>query len=148
MILLSSSCNKEPIEEDYRVNYTGYFNFITIEQGISMCYDSSSACIDGWEIVNTDTSYITTEVVLADTNRLKIKFGEGIIGENDNDSLIAQTINPILMADGELSLPEYPIGGHNKFSGNYFGFDTIRMDFQFGFGIGSYKKFEVIGVRE
>lgn len=148
MILLLLSCEKTPIEEDYRDNYTGIFYFTTIGQGISMCYDSSTTCINGWEIVNSDTTFINSEVELVDSNRLKILFGDGIIGKDDKGNIIDQTINPILFADGELSLPEYPIGGHNMFLGNYFGFDTICMTLQFGYGIGSYLKFEVTGIRE
>ncbi len=147
IVLFFLGCKKEPIKEDYREPYTGLFNFTTIEKGISMCYDSSATCIDGWETVIIATSFISSSVESIDTNRIGIKFGNGIIGTDDKDSVMEQTIYPILLPDGELSLPEYPIGA-GYFKGYYIGFDTLILDIRFGYGIGAYKKFEVLGVRE
>lgn len=147
IVLLLSGCKKEPRDEDYRKPYTGFYKFTTVRKGISMCYEPSSTCVDGWEVVNSDTSLITSEIEKFDTNRLKIQFGEGIIGKDDKDSVWEQTVYPILLSNGELSLPEYPIGA-GYFKGYFNGNDTLILDIQFGYGIGSYTKYEVMGIRE
>lgn len=138
---------KDNNKEDYRNSYIGTFNFMTIKRTIVMCYDSSSDCIDGWKEINKDTNNIISDIEKHNTNRIKIQFGDSIIGVNDKGDTIYQTIYPILSINGVLSLPEYPIGGHNNFTGFFKEHDTVEISIQFGYGIGGYDKYEIIGLR-
>ncbi len=138
---------KDNNEEDYRNSYIGIFNFMTIKRTIVMCYDSSSECIDGLRVLSCDTTQYSSSISKNGTERIKIQFGVGIIGVDDNDSTITQTIFPIISKIGDLTLPEYPRGGHNKFEGSYIGYDTIKINLQFGYQIGGYDEYEIIGIR-
>lgn len=139
------ACEKE---EDYRKPYTGLFNYTTIKRTVVMCYDNSPECIDGWKTLSSDTIYYSSSVKEYDIDKLKIKFGDGIIGIADKDSTITQTIYPIISSEGVLTLSDYPIGGHNKFDGKFFGYDTIKINLQFGYQIGGYDGYEIIGIRD
>jgi hypothetical protein len=147
IVLLFSGCNKDPIVEDYREPFIGWFHFTTIRKGVSMCYDSSATCIDGWEIVCSDTSFIASEVEKSDTNRLKIYFGDNILKEDFNDNTIKQITYPVLSHDGELSLSGYS-GEIRYFTGYFIGYDTLVLAIRPAGGIGSFVKFEVTGIRE
>jgi hypothetical protein len=144
------SCNKENIQEvndDYRKPYTGLFSFLTIKSTMVMCYDTLPPCFDGWKEINFDTINFSSYVTLIDSNKLKILFGDSIIGIDDNGDTLSQTLLPILLLNDSLSLPEYPIGGHNKFIGFYSDYDTVRLYLQFGYGVGGYDKYNILGVR-
>jgi len=138
-------CDKE--KEDYRTPYTGVFKFTTVSSTVVMSYDKISSCTVGWEEVNVDTTYITTEVEKVDINRLKIQFGNALIGISDVGDTITQTICPILSSNGDLTLPEYPVGGHNRFIGSFKGYDTIVIEIQYGCWVGGYDKYKIIGVK-
>jgi len=144
------SCEKknDSEKEDIIKPYTGLFNFKTTKIVVSMCDGLSSTCIDGWEEICLDTSYITTNVKEYDTNKLVVQFGNDTIGKTDNDSIITQTIHPTVSLNGTFSLPNYPIGGHNSFQGYYIGLDTIIISIKYGGLIGMYNKYEVIGIRK
>lgn len=149
LILPFLGCEKKDNNEaDYRNPYIGIFNFTTIKRTIVMCNDSSPECIDGWRILNCDTTQYISSISKNDTERIKIQFGDDIIGVDDNDSIINQTIFPIISKIGDLTLPEYPKGGHNKFEGSYIGYDTIKINLQFGYQIGGYDEYEIIGIRD
>ncbi len=150
IILFAICCDKEnnTKDEDYRTPYTGLFDFTTVKSTIVMCYDTAFPCIDGWKEINIDTNHIISEVEEYDTNRVKIQFGDSIIGLDDRRDTVYQTIFPILSINGNLTLPEYPVGGHNKFTGFYKSYDTIEINLQFGYGIGGYNKYKIVGIRE
>lgn len=150
IILFAISCEKEstPKEEDYRTPYTGLFKYTTVKSTMVMCYDTAFPCNDGWKEINIDTNLIISEVEENDTNRVKIQFGDSIIGLDDRGDTVYQTIYPILSINGNLSLPEYPIGGHNNFTGFYKSYDTIEINLQFGYGMGGYDKYEIFGIRK
>ena len=149
-------CKKE---SDYRDSYTGKFHFTTLHSTITMCYHDttvSDGCVNGWKVLCTDTVHYWSNVVKEGIERIKIQFGDGIIGVfttvNFGDGTIKhdtikQTIYPILLANGEFVLPEYPPGGHNRFEGSYLGKDTINIIIQVGGLIGGYDKYEIVGVR-
>lgn len=150
MTFLLFSCKKENIQEedDYRKPYTGLFSFSTIKSTMVMCYDTLPPCINGWEEINFDTINFSSNVTLIDSNRIRILFGDDIIGIDDGGDTLSQELLPILLLNDSLSLPEYPIGGHNNFIGFYSNYDTIKIYLQFGFGNGGYDKYEVLGIRE
>ena len=104
----------------------------------------------GWVEYLIDTSYLTSSVVKVNSDRIKIQFGEGIIGVNleANDTL-TMTVEPILKENGELEFPwaEYPIGGHNHIDGKFVTADTIKLNIKYGYLIGGYDKYQVVGVR-
>ncbi len=112
-----------------------------------MCYDTVFPCINGWKEINIDTTLLISVVDKQDTNRIKIQFGNSIIGVDDRGDTISQTLYPILSLKGDLTLPEYPIGGHNNFTGFYKGHDTIKIHLQFGYGIGGFDKYKILGIR-
>lgn len=114
-VFLFMDCTKEDDSknEDYRNAYTGSFNFTTVKNTIVMCYDSSATCIDGWHEYQIDTSYLSSIVEKKDSNKLIIKFGNGIIYQYNNDSVYGQTIDPIISLNVTMSLPDYLKGGHN-----------------------------------
>ena len=150
LIFIAFSCEIENSKEyeDYREPYTGLFMFTTVKSTRVMCYDTVLPCIDGWKEINIDINTIIREVEKNDTNRIKIQFGDSIIGVDDRGDTMNQTIYPILSSNGDLTLPEYPIGGHNNFSGFYKGYDTIELNLQFGYGIGGYNKYKITGIRD
>ena len=150
VFLFAISCEKEnpQTEKDYRTPYTGVFKFTSANSTMVMCYDTVFPCIDGWKEINMDTNNIVSDVEKYDTNRIKIQFGDSIIGVDDRGDTVYQTIYPILSINGDLSLPEYPIGGHNYFTGFFKGHDTVEINIQFGYGIGGYDKYKIIGIRE
>ncbi len=144
------SCKKENIQDikdDYRKPYTGLFSFSTVKSTMVMCYDTLPPCIDGWIEINIDTINFLSNVTLIDSNKLKIQFGDSIIGIDDNGDTLPQTLLPILLLNDSLSLLEYPIGGHNKFIGFYSNYDTISIYLQFGYGVGGYDKYNISGIR-
>ena len=133
-------------DEDYRKPYTGVFNFTTIKSTVCMCYDTIPPCINGWKEYDFDTTYYSSNVSIIDSNRLVIQIGDGIIGVDDRGNDVSKTFYSILLNDS-LSLPEYPLGA-GYFKGHYIGYDTIILDIQFGYGIGGYHKYEILGIRE
>ncbi|MBR6930393.1 MAG: hypothetical protein IKH61_09255 [Bacteroidales bacterium] len=108
-------------------------------------------CIDGWKEMDVDTTYLTSDVVMANFDRLRIQFGNGNIGINvDNGNApISMIVNPIIKENGALEFPypEYPSGGFNSFTGNYIGTDTIVISIKYGYLMGSYNKYQIVGVR-
>ena len=149
-ILLSSfmvSCK----EADWREPYTGTFDFMCRASTMTMSYDSLPDFIGGWKEMYIDTSYLTSDVVMANSDRIRIQFGDGNIGTNvDNGNApISMIVNPIIKENGELEFPypEYPSGGFNSFTGNYIGTDTIVISIKYGYLMGSYNKYHIIGVR-
>ncbi|MBN1927651.1 MAG: hypothetical protein JW798_17585 [Prolixibacteraceae bacterium] len=146
ILLFCIGCPDEPIEYDYREPYLGEFNFTTTRKAIGMCYNNSDTCIDGWTYRIMYIKNLTSCIEPLDSNRLTIKFGDDIIGIDDHRDTVSQTITPILLPEGVLSLPEYPPGA-GYFTGNYVGYDTILLDIQFGYGIGGYTRYEVTGIR-
>jgi hypothetical protein len=149
IVLLAISCEKDtaPTEEDYRTPYTGLFTFTTVKSTMVMCYDTVFPCVDGWKEIDIDTNIIISAVEKNETDRIKIKFGDSIIGIDDKGNTIRQTIYPKLLSNGALVLPEYPVGGHNRFTGLYKGYDTIEINLQFGYGMGGYDKYKILGIR-
>ena len=101
--------------------------------------------------MDVDTTYLTSDVVMANFDRLRIQFGNGNIGINvDNGNApISMIVNPIIKENGELEGPyaEYPSGGLNSFTGNYIGTDTIVISIKYGYLMGSYNKYQIVGVR-
>ncbi len=148
--LYTFGCEKGnvPHEEDFRTPYAGLFKLTTVKSTMVMCYDTLFPCIDGWKPINIDTNHVINEVEKYDTNRMKIEFGNSIIGVDDKGDTISKTIYPIISSNGDLSLPEFPYGGHNSFSGFYKGHDTIEINLQFGYGIGGYDTYKIVGIRE
>ena len=112
-----------------------------------MCYDSSTSCVNGWKILRIDTTVMETVIEMINDDRLEIQFGTSEIGKY-NDSVYKEIFYPVISSDGELSLPEYPKGGHNFFEGYFTGYDTLIMSFHYGFGIGGYRQYKVTGVRK
>ena len=144
VILLLYSCENEVV--DSRIPFTGEFNFTTISNNRTMCYDSSSLCVNGWKNFNFDTTHITTNIELYSKNKLKIHFGNNVLGHR-NDSTYNEIFYPEILPDGTLNFPEYPIGGHNRFEGKFIGYDTLKMNFHLGFLIGGYNVYGVTGIR-
>jgi hypothetical protein len=101
--------------------------------------------------MDVDTTYLTSDVVMANFDRLRIQFGNGNIGINvDNGNApISMIFNPIIKENGALEFPypEYPSGGFNSFMGNYIGTDTIVISIKYGYLMGSYNKYQIVGVR-
>jgi len=151
--IIHTGCEKDnpPEVPDYRDPYTGKFSLTTIEKVISMCYDPSPTCIDGWEVLFCDTIYKTSEITRHDSCKIEIPFGEGNLGYY-NDTPILRTIYPEINVNGELD------GQHDlfnvetrtrNFQGNFKGHDTLYVYFEFSSGgMGSYMKFEITGIRE
>lgn len=134
-------------KSDWRDPYTGSFDFTCVKSTLV-------STENGWEERWIDTSYLTSKVVLDKDNsdRIKIQFGEGTIGVNldsNNKDSLYMTVNPILKKNGELEFPsaEYPQGGHNHIEGKYVTTDTIKMDINYGYQVGGYDKYHVIGIR-
>lgn len=131
-------------ESDWRDPYTGTFNFT--------CRKSTMVTDDvKWNEISIDTTYFTSDVVLESSDRIKIQFGTGTIGvdlDSGNDSLY-MTVKPIIKKNGELEFPsaEYPQGCHNHIEGKYLTTDTIRLDISYGYLIGGYDKYQIVGVR-
>lgn len=150
ILFLTVGCGKEntPGESDYRTPYTGLFGFTMVKSTMVMCYDTTFPCNEGWKEIAIDTNFIISFVQIFDTNRVKIHFGDSIIGIDDRGDTVSQTFFPILSPNGDFALPEYPIGGHNYFTGFFKGYDTIEMVLQFGYGIGGYDKYKIVGIRE
>lgn len=150
-IFVIPGCEPETINEDYRTPYTGVFKFRSVSSSILMCYDSTSACVDGWKEINIDTIVVIDKVEPYESNRINIPFTDSMVGVVLGGSIqepIDQNIYPILSTDGQLTLPGYPIGGFNYFTGEYKGHDTIEINIQFGYGMGGYDKYEIVGIRE
>ncbi len=149
LMLLLFGCRKEcPDDVDYRQLYVGSFDFMCRKSTMVMCYDTNIDCVNGWKEQWVYTNYLESYVDLYSSNRVKIQFGDAIIGINvDTDDSIKQTIFPILLDNGDINLPEYPIGGHNHFIGKYIGYDTIEINLQYGYSAGGYDKYKVIGTR-
>lgn len=143
-LLMLYCCEREV--DDHRNPFLGEFNFTTISNTKSQCYASSENCVNGWMSYNFDTVCIKTCIELNGGNELKIQFGNGVLGQY-NDSVYTQIIYPELLPDGNLYLPDYPQGGHNSFDGRFVGYDTLLINFQFGFLIGGYEEYRVIGIR-
>lgn len=144
LMVLLSCCKKT--EEDWRMPYTGVFDF--------MCAHSEIVLTgEGWEERLIDTSSLRSMVETYGNNRMKIKFGEGVIGVNFDHNIldtVKMIVTPILAGNGVLNFPweEYPSGGLNKFEGNYSGMDTIYIYIQYGYGLGGYEKYKVLGIRK
>ncbi|MFW5822749.1 MAG: hypothetical protein ACOCU7_05115 [Tangfeifania sp.] len=145
LFCLITTCKKE--KTDYRLPYTGNFEITTFKNVVSMCYDSSASCIDGWETIRMDTTTMNSFIEAVNKNRLDIEFGTNEIGRY-NDSIYKEIFYPIISSEGEMTLPEYPRGGHNFFEGFFFGYDTLIMNFHYGFGIGGYRQHEITGIRK
>lgn len=152
-LLLFSGCEKDNIPEDldYRDPYTGSFFFTSIKSVISMCYDSSSTCIDGWEVFSTDTTYRISDIIKHDSCQIEFQFANDNIGYY-NGSPINLVIYPILNKDGELiSTSDFAQPGirTRDFRGNFCGKDTLEIYFEFGTGgMGAYYIYEILGIRE
>jgi hypothetical protein len=142
--VLFNYCEQEVV--DYRNSYTGEFKFTTLTNTKSMCYDSSETCVNGWMSYNFETTQITSHIEMFSENRLKIHFGDGALGHY-NDSTYFQIFYPELSPDGSLYFPDYPRGGHNNIEGKFNGYDTLIMKFNFGFLIGGYDEYSVMGTR-
>ena len=88
---------------------------------------------------------------MVNSDRIRIQFGDGNIGTNvDNGNVpISMIVNPIIKENGELEFPypEYPNGGFNSFTGHYIGTDTIVINIKYGYLMGSYNKYQIVGVR-
>lgn len=130
-------------KSDWRDPYTGSFDF--------MCVKSTMvSTANGWEERWIDTSYLTTSVVKVNPDRIKIQFGLGTIGVNlESDDTLTMTVEPILKESGKLEFPsaEYPQGGHNHIDGEYITTDTIKLNIHYGYLIGGYDKYAIIGKR-
>ena len=144
VLLLAYCCESEM--SDIRNPYTGEFNFTTISNIKSMCYDTSLTCVNGWTRYNFDTMHITTYIELFSENKLKIHFGDGVLGHG-NGSTYNQIFFPELLPDGNLYFPDYPRGGHNCIEGSFLGYDTLKINFHFGFLNGGYDEYWVTGIR-
>lgn len=140
----------EPLQTDYRKPYTGDFIFTTQHKTVEMCYDTDPDinCVNGWFERTWETTTISSDVKSFKTDQLQIKFGAGNIGIADNDSILRQTIYPVLELNGNLSLSDFPGGPHYSFTGHFIGLDTITIILDFGYGNGAYSRFEVLGVRK
>ncbi len=134
-----SGCKKS----DWREPYTGSFDF--------MCRKSTMVSTEnGWEERWIDTSYLTSNVVKENTDRVKIQFGTGTIGVNlESGDSLTMTVKPIIKESGELEFPsaEYPQGGHNHIDGKYVTTDTIKLNIKYGYQNGGYDKYYVVGIR-
>jgi hypothetical protein len=152
IFLIFLGCNKDsdesnlPNKIDYREAYLGEFTFTTIRTVVSMCYNSSDTCINGWAKYTYKPTILKSLVEPVGTNKLNIKYGDGILGYYNNKPII-QTFTPEISSTGELSYPEYPSLSYNIFEGYYKGKDTIIINIQYGGGIGIYSKYEITGIR-
>ncbi len=87
---------KKPMEEtDWRTPYTGTFDFT--------CYWTEMVLTsNGMEERIIDTGYLCSTVETLDTNRMKIRFGEGVIGINydpydvNYKDTLKMTVTPII----------------------------------------------------
>ena len=122
-------------ETDWREPYTGSFDFMCRTSFVSMCQDPDPDCVDGWIESQIDTSYYTSEVVMQDSDRVKIQIG-------------SMTLSPILNKNGTLVFPssEYPSGGNNNYKGQYKDTDSIVISMTTGL-TGMYTKYHIIGKR-
>ena len=139
LVAFLAGCKKS----DWRDPYTGAFDF--------MCRKSTMVSdANGWVERWVDTTYLTSNVVKENSDRIKIQFGTGTIGVNleTNDSL-TMTVKPILKEDGDMEFPpaEYPQGGHNHIDGKFLTADTIKININYGYQVGGYDKYEIVGVR-
>lgn len=138
---------------DWREPYTGTFNFMCRQSIMTICYDTTAPEYHngGWIETHIDTTYLKSDVVALDSDKVKIQFGEGIIGTHPDiqNTTLTKTVCPILKNNGELEFPspEYPSGSHNRFEGRYVGTDTIMMNITYSVLNGSYKKYQVLGTR-
>ena len=144
-LVLIVGCNKD--QPDFRQPYTGTFEFTRMRNVIEMCYEPSKSCIDGWTIFRSDTTNFTSQVQLYKGDRLSIQFSEGKLGIF-NDSIIQETIYPIVSEDGILAYPELMNSCGRTFTGKYVGYDEITVNFQYGCGVGIYFEYFVRGVRK
>ena len=130
-------------KSDWREPYTGSFDF--------MCRKSTMVSTEnGWEERWVDTSYLTSNVMKENTDRIKIQFGTGTIGVNlESGDSLTMTVKPIIKESGELEFPsaEYPQGGHNHIDGKYVTTDTIKLNIKYGYQNGGYDKYYVVGIR-
>ena len=129
LLAFSAGCK----ETDWREPYTGSFDFMCRSSFVSMCQDTNPDCVDGWMESQIDTSYYTSEVVIQDSDRVKIQIG-------------SMTLSPILEKNGTLVFPssEYPSGGNNNYNGQYMGTDSIVISITAGL-TGMYTKYHIIG---
>ena len=154
LLLITTICceSKDEIElHDYRDPYTGLFKFRIINSIVSMCYDTSELCINGWKEWNIDTGYFTSYIEKYDTNRLSLAFGDDTMYpyyEGTELIYLTQKINPVISRDGILSLQEFHAGSHNNFDGYFTGFDKITIKIQTGGLIGGYDNYDIEGILE
>ena len=122
-------------QSDWRESYTGSFDFMCRKSFVSMCEDPSPDCIDGWMESQIDTTYQTSDVVMQDSDRVKIQVGD-------------MTLSPIINKNGNLQFPvsEYDQGGNNTYKGQYIGTDSIVLNISTGL-TGMYTKYQIIGTR-
>ena len=140
-------------KNDWREPFTGTFDFMCRQSTMTMCTDTTAPEYHngGWMEINVDTTHFKSDVVALDTDKVKIQFGEGNIGPHPDiqNTSLSKTVCPIIDKTGELSFPspDYPSGGHNKYTGKYVGTDTIKIDITYGVLIGSYRKYQIVGTR-
>ena len=122
-------------QTDWREPYTGSFDFMCRKSFVSMCENPSPDCIDGWMESQIDTTYQTSDVVMQDSDRVKIQVGD-------------LTLSPIINKNGNLQFPvsEYDQGGNNNYQGQYIGTDSIVLNISTGL-TGMYTKYQIIGTR-
>ena len=122
-------------QTDWREPYTGSFDFMCRKSFVSMCENPSPDCIDGWMESQIDTTYQTSDVVMQDSDRMKIQVGD-------------LTLSPIINKNGNLQFPvsEYDQGGNNNYQGQYIGTDSIVLNISTGL-TGMYTKYQIIGTR-